>query len=100
MVFDDESENDWNRAKVLERLSQVTLPHGLQPQMGTDWSPVGQIYFFTLHSTNPQLRHHGPEVARGLVDRETVEVSPQRRRRFELRRHHARNIRSASIPTS
>src|ERR1700733_5419612 len=26
MVFDDESENDWNRAKVLERLAQVTLP--------------------------------------------------------------------------
>jgi cobalt-zinc-cadmium resistance protein CzcA len=22
--------------------------------MGTDWSPAGQIYFFTLHSTNPQ----------------------------------------------
>src|ERR1700739_210432 len=22
--------------------------------MGTDWSPVGQVYFFTLHSTNPQ----------------------------------------------
>jgi cobalt-zinc-cadmium resistance protein CzcA len=21
--------------------------------MGTDWSPVGQIYFYTLHSTNP-----------------------------------------------
>ena len=55
MVFDDESENDWNRAKVLERLAQVTLPNGLQPQMGTDWSPVGQIYFFTLHSTNPQF---------------------------------------------
>ena len=55
MVFDDESENDWNRAKVLERLAQVTLPAGLQPQMGTDWSPVGQIYFFTLHSTNPQF---------------------------------------------
>src|ERR1700685_3340246 len=53
MVFDDESENDWNRAKVLERLAQVTLPAGLQPQMGTDWSPVGQIYFFTLKSTNP-----------------------------------------------
>jgi cobalt-zinc-cadmium resistance protein CzcA len=53
MIFDDESENDWNRQKVLERLSQVTLPQGLQPQMGTDWSPVGQIYFYTLHSTNP-----------------------------------------------
>src|ERR1700747_1498438 len=54
LIFDDESENDWNRAKVLERLSQVTLPAGLQPQMGTDWSPVGQIYFFTLRSTNPK----------------------------------------------
>ncbi len=27
---------------------------GVVPQMGTDWSPVGQIYFFTLRSTNPQ----------------------------------------------
>jgi cobalt-zinc-cadmium resistance protein CzcA len=54
MVFDDESENDWNRAKVLERLSQVTLPTGVQPQMGNDWSPVGQIYFYTLHSSNPK----------------------------------------------
>jgi cobalt-zinc-cadmium resistance protein CzcA len=54
MVFDDDSENDWNRQKVLERLSQVTLPQNLQPQMGTDWSPVGQIYFFTIYSTNPQ----------------------------------------------
>src|SRR5579862_7465879 len=53
LIFDDESENDWNRAKVLERLSQASLPPNVQPQMGTDWSPVGQIYFFTLHSTNP-----------------------------------------------
>ena len=54
MIFDDDSVNDWNREKVVERLSQVTLPEGLQPQIGTDWSPVGQIYFFTLHSTNPK----------------------------------------------
>jgi cobalt-zinc-cadmium resistance protein CzcA len=54
LIFDDDSENDWNREKVLERISQVTLPPGVQPQMGSDWSPVGQIYFFTLHSTNPQ----------------------------------------------
>jgi heavy metal efflux system protein len=53
LVFDDEQENAWNRERVLERLSQVTLPQGVVPQMGTDWSPVGQIYFFTLHSTNP-----------------------------------------------
>jgi len=54
LIFDDESENDWNREKVLERLAQVTLPPGLTPQIGTDFSPVGQIYFFTLRSTNPE----------------------------------------------
>ena len=53
LIFDDEEENAWNRERVLERLSQVTLPPGVRPQMGTDWSPVGQIYFFTLQSTNP-----------------------------------------------
>ena len=53
LIFDDEEENAWNRERVLERLSQVSLPAGVVPQMGTDWSPVGQIYFFTLKSTNP-----------------------------------------------
>jgi cobalt-zinc-cadmium resistance protein CzcA len=53
LIFDEDSDNDWNRERVLERLSQVTLPPNVVPQMGTDWSPVGQIYFFTLHSTNP-----------------------------------------------
>jgi heavy metal efflux system protein len=54
LIFDDESENDWNRQKVLERMAQVTLPENLQPQMGTDFSPVGQIVFYTLTSTNPR----------------------------------------------
>jgi len=54
LIFDDESSNDWNRQKALERLSQVTVPPGLTPQMGTDWSPVGQIFWYTLKSTNPK----------------------------------------------
>src|SRR6202045_2290947 len=53
LIFDDEEENAWNRERVLERLAQVALPPGVVPQMGTDWNPVGQIYFFTLKSTNP-----------------------------------------------
>jgi cobalt-zinc-cadmium resistance protein CzcA len=53
LIFDDDTDNAWNRERVLERLSQVTMPPNVTPQMGTDWSPVGQIYFFTLHSTNP-----------------------------------------------
>jgi cobalt-zinc-cadmium resistance protein CzcA len=54
LIFDDQSANDWNRQKALERLSQATLPLNVQPQMGTDWSPVGQIYWYTLRSTNPR----------------------------------------------
>ncbi len=53
LIFDDDSTSDVNREHVLERLSQVNLPAGLVPQMGTDWSPVGQIYWYTLESTNP-----------------------------------------------
>ena len=54
LIFDDQEENAWDRERALERLSQVSLPPGVTPQMGTDWSPVGQIYFFTLQSTNPR----------------------------------------------
>src|SRR5215468_10841867 len=53
LIFEDDTSNFENRERVLERLSQVTLPAGVTPQMGTDWSPVGQIYFFTLQNTNP-----------------------------------------------
>jgi heavy metal efflux system protein len=45
---------------VLERISYVNLPPaavaaGVAPQIQTDWSPAGQIYFFTLRTTNPQF---------------------------------------------
>ena len=53
LIFDDDSKSDINREHVLERLSMVSLPANLVPQMGTDWSPVGQIYWYTLESTNP-----------------------------------------------
>src|ERR1017187_5277913 len=29
LIFDDESANDWNRQKVLERLAQLTLPQNV-----------------------------------------------------------------------
>src|SRR5579871_3011746 len=53
LIFEDGSNNDLNRQKVLERLSMVSLPNNLQPNIGPDYSPVGQIYFYTLKSTNP-----------------------------------------------
>ena len=54
MVFGEDTTDFENRERVLERLSQVSLPPGVIPQMGTDWSPVGQIYFYTMESTNPE----------------------------------------------
>jgi len=53
MNFNDDSHNSWNRERVLERLASVTLPAGLTPQLQTDWSPVGQIYWYTIESKNP-----------------------------------------------
>ena len=53
LIFDDDSTSDMNREHVLERLGQVNLPANLTPQMGTDWSPVGQIFWYTLESSNP-----------------------------------------------
>ena len=54
IIFDDDSDNLQNRQQVLEKLTLVTLPSGLSPQIGPDFSPVGQIYWYTLESKNPQ----------------------------------------------
>jgi cobalt-zinc-cadmium resistance protein CzcA len=53
LIFDDQSVNEWNRQKVLERLTQVNMPAGVLPQIGTDWSMTGQIYWYTIRSNNP-----------------------------------------------
>jgi len=53
LIFDDDSDNDWDRQKTLEKLSQVTLPPNVSAQIGPDFSPIGSIYWYTLKSTNP-----------------------------------------------
>jgi len=55
ILFDDESDNLQNRQQVLEKLTLVNLPPGLSPQIGPDFSPAGQIYFYTLQSTDPRF---------------------------------------------
>ena len=90
MIFDDASVNDWNREKVLERLSQVTLPANLQPQIGSDWSPVGQIYWYTLHSTNPAYDNMELKSLQDWTLREAIQIGPRGRGCFQLRRHHPR----------
>jgi hypothetical protein len=86
LIFDDDSTSDVNREHVLERLSQVSLPANLVPQMGTDWSPVGQIYWYTLESTNPAY----DVMEKKSLEDWTLEKSFKRRQGrggcFELRR--------------
>ncbi|MGA2594578.1 MAG: CusA/CzcA family heavy metal efflux RND transporter [Bryobacteraceae bacterium] len=53
LIFDDGSDNDWDRQKVLERLTAVTLPPNVTAQIGPDFSPIGSIYWYTIESTNP-----------------------------------------------
>jgi len=55
LIFDDDSDNNWSRERVVERMGMVSLPAGLVPQLGTDWSPAGQIYFYTVDSKNPEI---------------------------------------------
>ena len=54
LIFDETSDNDWNRQKVAERLALADLPGGLESEMGADFSPVGEIYFYTIESANPR----------------------------------------------
>jgi cobalt-zinc-cadmium resistance protein CzcA len=53
LIFDDDSDNDWDRQKVLEHLAQVTLPPNVSASIGPDFSPIGSIYWYTVESSNP-----------------------------------------------
>jgi cobalt-zinc-cadmium resistance protein CzcA len=53
LIFDDDSDNDWDRQKVLEHLSFVTLPPNVSASIGPDFSPIGSIYWYTIQSNNP-----------------------------------------------
>jgi multidrug efflux pump subunit AcrA (membrane-fusion protein) len=54
LIFDDQSDNDWNRQKVLESALAGDASQRSAAADRTDFSPVGQIYWYTLKSTNPQ----------------------------------------------
>ena len=53
LIFEDGTDNAWNRERVLERLSQVMLPPERQPADGHRLEPGRPDLFLHLHSTNP-----------------------------------------------
>ncbi len=54
IIYDDDITTFNARQEVLDRLQMVTLPPGVNPGIGPDYSPVGQIMFYTLTSSNPK----------------------------------------------
>jgi cobalt-zinc-cadmium resistance protein CzcA len=54
IIYDDDITTLNARQEVIDRLQQVTLPAGVNPALGPDYSPTGQIMFYTLHSVNPK----------------------------------------------
>jgi len=50
VIFDDDTDLYWARARVLEYLSQVTadLPAAAQPQLGPDATGVGWVFLYAL----------------------------------------------------
>jgi cobalt-zinc-cadmium resistance protein CzcA len=53
LIFDDASDNNWNRQKVAERLKEAELPSGLEPRSALT-SARSRNLLLTLHSTNPR----------------------------------------------
>jgi heavy metal efflux system protein len=54
IIYDDDVTTFTARQEVLDRLAQATTPNGVNPSLGPDYSPTGQIMFYTLTSTNPR----------------------------------------------
>src|SRR5579863_3756934 len=54
IIYDDEITTFTARQEVLDRLAQATMPPGVNPGLGPDYSPTGQIMFYTLTSANPK----------------------------------------------
>src|SRR4029077_7135032 len=59
LTFDDDADIYFARQQVLERLPDAEVPEGVEPHLGPNDTPVGQIYQYTLESD-----HHTPSELR------------------------------------
>ena len=105
VIFEDNVDLYFARARVLERMSLVTkaLPAGVTPTLGPDATGVGHVFWYTLESPTLSLRdlrtlqdwfiryqlNAVPGVAEvasvgGCVQQYQVDVDPNRLRTFNL----------------
>ena len=55
LVFREGAEDYWSRQRIVDRISQVTLPSGIQPGLDPVTGPAGEIYRYTLESDSKNL---------------------------------------------
>ena len=56
VIFNEDIEFYWSRTRVLEKLNSLpsgTLPEQVQPTLGPDATPLGQIFWYTLEGRDP-----------------------------------------------
>src|SRR3954470_20547204 len=63
LTFEDDVDIYWARQQVAERLGDAEVPEGIQPHLGPNDTPVGQVYQYTLESD-----HHSPSELRSWQD--------------------------------
>ena len=71
VVFDDAADNLFARQQVLVRLADLDLPPNTHLRLGPDASPLGQIYFYTLTSSNSQYVDAPDRIRGDTLDRMT-----------------------------
>jgi heavy metal efflux system protein len=55
LLFRDGADDYWERQRVTERISHISLPLGAQPALDVVTSPEGEIYRYTLESDTKNL---------------------------------------------
>jgi cobalt-zinc-cadmium resistance protein CzcA len=63
LTFEDDVDIYWARQQVTERLPDADVPTGIEPHLGPNDTPVGQVYQYTLESD-----HHSPSELRSWQD--------------------------------
>jgi cobalt-zinc-cadmium resistance protein CzcA len=66
IIFRDGADDYWERQRVLENISQVSLPSGIQPTLLPLTGPTGEIYRYTLESDTKNLMELS-EIQRWIV---------------------------------
>ena len=74
VIFEEGVEFYWSRSRILEKLASLprgTLPDEVQPALGPDATPLGQVFWYTLEGRDPDGQPSGgwdPQELRSVQD--------------------------------